>query len=51
MPSTISTRPARDTRRHSRAGGPLAGVPWASKDTFDVAALPATPSSRLRRRD
>lgn len=28
--------------------GPLGGIPWAIKDTFDVAGLPAIANSRLR---
>ncbi len=37
--------------RHAAVGalrGPLAGIPWAIKDTFDAAGLPAVANSRLR---
>ena len=30
------------------AAGPLSGIPWAIKDTFDAAGLPATANSRFR---
>lgn len=38
---------ARKAARVPRRGA-LAGIPWAIKDTFDVAGLPATANSRLR---
>ena len=30
------------------AAGPLSGIPWAIKDTFDAAGLPASANSRFR---
>ena len=32
----------------SPVAGPLSGIPWAIKDTFDAAGLPATANSRFR---
>lgn len=37
---------ARSARASPR--GPLGGIPWAIKDTFDVEGLPCTANSRLR---